>query len=122
MPREKRDEVIRDNVTTDLMLTDPQAARVAIMIAEYLEGRRRRRSEKRAEPESDMPPEQNPELKISRNQRLEMMRHAFSKEDPEPDRAGLVANSYELRKHILSMSLFPNLYNGAFLERQMPKD
>lgn len=119
MPREKKDEVIRQHVREDLMLTDPQEARIVKILAEYLKGHKDR---KRSKVEVDEA-EWHTEATIkppTRKQRVEMMRHTFAKEDPSPDRTSVVGPADKLREHILAVSLFPNIFNKKFLDREMP--
>ena len=51
------------------------------------------------------------------------IRAEYLKEDPSPSHPGeMVGPADKLRMRILSVSLFPNLFNKKFLEREMPRD
>jgi hypothetical protein len=52
--------------------------------------------------------------------RTAQIRAEYLRKDPSPSHPGvMVGPADKLRMHILSVSLFPNLYNKKFLDKEM---
>jgi len=55
--------------------------------------------------------------------RTAQIRAEYLRKDPSPTHPGEMIGPVDMmRMRILSLSLFPNVFNKAFLERKMPKD
>lgn len=56
-------------------------------------------------------------------ERTAKIRAEYRRKDPGPTHPGeMVGPADKMRMKILSLSLFPNIFNKAFLDRQMTKD
>ena len=68
------------------------------------------------DPES-VPMKERPDY-MGGERRRAVMTYKHEREDPSPDRTGIVGPADMMRRHVLSLSLFPNLYNREMVESQ----
>ena len=71
---------------------------------------------KPVDPES-VPMKERPDY-MGGERRRAVMTYKHEREDPSPDRTGIVGPADMMRRHVLSLSLFPNLYNREMVESQ----